>query len=82
MKISLHTPFTPKLKHVWKVFSWTQFFLKVLTVFLFELKYMKWIIVWTADEDMKVNMIFTVEWTTWAVEKEPEKIQAWRGIEP
>ena len=58
------------------------FFLKVLTVLLLELKYMKWIIVWTADNNLKVNMIFTVEWTTWAVEKEPEKIQAWLGIEP
>ena len=43
---------------------------------------MKKIMVWTADKDMKVNMIFTVEWTTWAVEKEAEKIQAWLGIEP
>ena len=43
---------------------------------------MKKIMVWTADKDMKVNMIFTVEWTTWAVEKEPETIQAWLGIEP
>ena len=58
------------------------FFLKVLTVLLFELKYMKKIMVWTADKDMKVNMIFTVEWTTWAVEKEAEKNQAWLGIEP
>ena len=41
---------------------------------------MKWIMVWTADKDMKVNMIFTEEWTTWAVEKEPEKIKAWSGI--
>ena len=43
---------------------------------------MKKIMVWTADKDMKVNMIFTVEWTTWAVEKEAEKNQAWLGIEP
>ena len=31
---------------------------------------------------LKVNMIFTVEWTTWAVEKEPEKIQACPGMKP
>ena len=30
----------------------------------------------------KVNVIFAVEWTTEAVEKEPEKIQAWPGIKP
>ena len=35
---------------------------------------------WTADKGMKVNIILAVEaveWTTKAVEKEPEKIQAW-----
>ena len=47
-----------------------------------ELKYVKWIIFWIADKDMKVNMILTAEWTTEAVGKEPEKIQAWAGIEP
>ena len=30
----------------------------------------------------KVNMIFAVEWTSEAVEKEPEKIQAWLGNNP
>ena len=46
---------------------------------MFELNiYMKWIIFWTADKDMKVNIILAVEWKTKAVEKkEPEKIQAW-----
>ena len=38
---------------------------------------MKWIMFWTADKGMKVNIILAVEWTTKAVEKEPEKIQAW-----
>ena len=40
-----------------------------------ELKYIKWIIFWTVDKDMKVTS--TVEWTTQVLEKEPEKIQAW-----
>ena len=31
---------------------------------------------------MTVNMIFAVEWTTYAVEIEPVKIQAWSGIDP
>ena len=40
------------------------------------------LIFWTADKYTKVEMIFPVKWTTWAVEKEPEKIQAWPGIKP
>ena len=31
---------------------------------------------------MKKSVIFTVKITTKAVEKEPEKIQAWSGMEP
>ena len=30
---------------------------------------------------MKVNKTFEAPWTTYVVEKEPEKIQAWSGIE-
>ena len=46
-------------------------------------KNVKWIIFWTADIDMKVNMILAVEWTIYAVEKEPEKkkkLETWPGI--
>ena len=31
--------------------------------------------IWTAGKDMKVNMIFVVEWTISAIEKEPEKFR-------
>ena len=34
---------------------------------------MKSVIFWTADKDLKENMIFTVEWITKAVKKAPEK---------
>ena len=31
---------------------------------------------------MKVNIILTVEWTTQAVENEPEQIKTWPGVQP
>ena len=34
------------------------------------------------NNDMKVNMILTVEWATLAVKKQPKKIQALPGNEP
>lgn len=46
-----------------------------------DLKKMKWIILWTVDEDEKVNKIFAVNWTTYTIEIESEKIPAWPGIE-
>ena len=42
---------------------------------------MKWLIFWAVDKDLKANMFLAVEWTTLVVKKEPEKIQAWLGIE-